>query len=335
MDSAKPTARPNRPANAPPFTSFAASEADALAASLAPIVPGAEVSPLRGSTLRAQVTATSAADVGIFTTRFSNVHVTFPEERPFIGATIPLRGACRMAGNGTPLDVVPGRFHVVEGHKSFDAQMTDDACEFLAVTVGNDKLRSVRSLLGGEPSRQIDLREHVSLHHPGARRFTRQACNLWRELRHGMLPRSEIALQETIDRLVCSLVETSRSRGLDPREASMPDRVAGLAAEYIVENLDRPLTLSELAANTGTSVRTLTRAFRRRFGTSPQQFIRDRRLEAANRALLVTDAGDVTVTEIAMHFGFWHLGRFSTYYRTAFGESPSSTLGNEGTQLAF
>ena len=95
-----------------------------------------------------------------------------------------------MAGNGTPLDVVPGRFHVVEGHKSFDAQMTDDACEFLAVTVSNDKLRSVRSLLGGEPSRQIDLREHVSpqpprrteIHPPGlqpmARAQTRHASQV-------------------------------------------------------------------------------------------------------------------------------------------------------------
>jgi AraC-like DNA-binding protein len=146
-----------------------------------------------------------------------------------------------------------------------------------------------------------------------------------------MLPKSEIALQETIDRLVCSLVETSSSRSLDPPETTIPEGVAGTAAEYIVENLDHALTLSELAANAGTSVRTLTRAFRRRFATSPQQFIRDRRLEAANRALLIAETGEVTVTEIAMHFGFWHLGRFSTSYRTVFGESPSSTLGNERT----
>jgi AraC-like DNA-binding protein len=311
--------------------SFAASEADALAAGLAPIVPGIEVRPFRGSTLRGEVTATNAADLGMLTTRFSNVHVTSAELRPFIGVTIPLRGVCRMAGSGNDFDVLPGRFHMAEGDKLFDAQMTDDACEFLAVIVGNDKLTSTHSRFGGEPSREIELREHISSHHRGASGFTRQACDLWRELKHGMLPKSEIALQETIDRLVCSLVETSSSRSLDPPETTIPEGVAGTAAEYIVENLDHALTLSELAANAGTSVRTLTRAFRRRFATSPQQFIRDRRLEAANRALLIAETGEVTVTEIAMHFGFWHLGRFSTYYRKYFGESPSSTLANERT----
>ena len=32
-----------------------------------------------------------------------------------------------------------------------------------------------------------------------------------------------------------------------------------------------------------------------------------------------------TVTEIAMQFGFWHLGRFAGTYAAAFGCTPSET----------
>jgi AraC-like DNA-binding protein len=50
------------------------------------------------------------------------------------------------------------------------------------------------------------------------------------------------------------------------------------------------------------------------------------RLSQARRALMDTDSGLSTVTEIATGFGFLELGRFSVEYRRAFGESPSQTL---------
>ena len=34
----------------------------------------------------------------------------------------------------------------------------------------------------------------------------------------------------------------------------------------------------------------------------------------------------VTVTEVAQHWGFGHLGSFAVLYRKRFGESPSQTL---------
>ena len=48
--------------------------------------------------------------------------------------------------------------------------------------------------------------------------------------------------------------------------------------------------------------------------------------EAVQRALLVADPLRTTVTEVAMHFGFFHLGQFARDYRQAFQELPSETL---------
>lgn len=53
--------------------------------------------------------------------------------------------------------------------------------------------------------------------------------------------------------------------------------------------------------------------------------LRQVRLARVRQALL-TDTDTATITEIAMGWGFTHMGRFSLSYRQVFGESPSETL---------
>jgi len=50
------------------------------------------------------------------------------------------------------------------------------------------------------------------------------------------------------------------------------------------------------------------------------------RMSEARKALLSPASPSQTVTDVAMHFGFLELGRFSVEYRRAFGERPSATL---------
>jgi AraC-like DNA-binding protein len=54
------------------------------------------------------------------------------------------------------------------------------------------------------------------------------------------------------------------------------------------------------------------------------RYMRNARLGRVREALLRSDAAG-TVTEIAMMWGFRHLGRFSVEYKRHFGESPSET----------
>jgi transcriptional regulator GlxA family with amidase domain len=51
-----------------------------------------------------------------------------------------------------------------------------------------------------------------------------------------------------------------------------------------------------------------------------------RRLKRARGALRNADPATASVAEIARSGGFTELGRFAVIYRTAFGESPSTTL---------
>jgi AraC-like DNA-binding protein len=61
-------------------------------------------------------------------------------------------------------------------------------------------------------------------------------------------------------------------------------------------------------------------------GSTPKHFIRQRKLEKIHAQLSDPGARIRNVTEVALDYGFLHLGRFSESYKNAFGELPSDTL---------
>lgn len=99
------------------------------------------------------------------------------------------------------------------------------------------------------------------------------------------------------------------------------------ALDYIEHHLSEPITMTDLADHTGASVRSIQQGFRDELGTTPMAYVRDRRMERARAELVDADPGDgKTVTGVAEHWGFNHLGGFAVLYRKRWGESPSETL---------
>ena len=96
--------------------------------------------------------------------------------------------------------------------------------------------------------------------------------------------------------------------------------------QHLLDDLTIPHTVDELCRYAGTSRRTLEYAFKDYFGTSPKQFIKALRLNAARNDLLYDQYGSGKITEIASGWGFTHMGQFSSDYRRMFGERPSKTL---------
>ena len=62
-------------------------------------------------------------------------------------------------------------------------------------------------------------------------------------------------------------------------------------------------------------------------GEKSTAYLRQVRLSRARQLLEDSDPGDgVTVTRVAIDWGFLNSCRFASYYRTAYGENPSVTL---------
>lgn len=99
------------------------------------------------------------------------------------------------------------------------------------------------------------------------------------------------------------------------------------AVEFIESHLDDPITVGAIAAAAGVSVRSLQEGFRRTLGVTPTAHVRNLRLDRARADIL---AGDLSVTDAAVRWGFTHLGRFARLYRGRFGELPRETRRHGG-----
>ena len=102
----------------------------------------------------------------------------------------------------------------------------------------------------------------------------------------------------------------------------------------IEENLEQPLYVPEICKAIRISERALRICCQEHLGMSPKRYLVLRRLHLARQALRAAAPEAASVTEVAMHYGFWQLGRFAVEYRARFGEPPSATLRRAPERLA-
>jgi transcriptional regulator GlxA family with amidase domain len=118
------------------------------------------------------------------------------------------------------------------------------------------------------------------------------------------------------------------------REKPIAPRDVKRAIDYMQGHLDVPIRLADVVQASGVPGRTLFKHFNDCRGLSPMRYLRNARLDHI-REMLVRAQPEESVTEIAMQWGFTHMGRFSIEYRRRFGESPSETLSRAACSLSY
>jgi transcriptional regulator GlxA family with amidase domain len=98
------------------------------------------------------------------------------------------------------------------------------------------------------------------------------------------------------------------------------------AEKYFHQNFADDVTMENVAAAAGVSVRTLFYGFHRWLSTTPMKYLRDLRLDTARNELCNGPTGPAVVSSAALAAGFTNFGQFSKLYRARFGEKPSTTL---------
>lgn len=234
---------------------------------------------------------------------------------------LQLSGHCRWRSRGQEHDLNPGEMLLINPQDPVDLTYSSD-CKKLIVKLPVGLLeQACIDRQGSSPTEGIRFAAnlHSSQTLPGVAELLRLICQ---EASSGPSrgPLAEQYSRLLAAKLLCAL-ETNIGRA---PEDSCPafSRIAG----YIEAHLKKDISVEQLAGLAHMSSRSLYLLFERKAGTTPGNYIRQRKLERIHRQLSRYPASVRNITEIAMDYGFMHLGRFSESYRNAFGELPSETL---------
>lgn len=141
------------------------------------------------------------------------------------------------------------------------------------------------------------------------------------------LVRESDAHRERVERMVISsLLLTQPSDFFDALHAQGPparSRTVKRVVDAIDAAPENEWELHDMAKVAGVSGRRLQQGFREQMGMSPMVYLRIVRLERVHDDLV---AGEGSVTDVALRWGFTHLSRFASAYRDRFREAPSETL---------
>jgi transcriptional regulator GlxA family with amidase domain len=98
------------------------------------------------------------------------------------------------------------------------------------------------------------------------------------------------------------------------------------AEDYLRENYMNKISMKELAAACGVSVRTLHYGFEKFRDHSPAERLRAIRLMQARHALIEARISGNKIADIARLSGYENKSQFSRDYKAYFHESPTATL---------
>ena len=247
----------------------------------------------------------------------------------FYMVQLPISGSARLVIGPEEVDVHPGEMSILQPLTPSKMQWSRDCSMILLQAPSALVERYIRTWRGRNKADFALVRSHESLQIAA---WSMAILNLTHNLdRYGnqwlqypvALGAMEEFLLSAFTTMLCEPVSEVKGR-------SGNLRCLQVAKDYIQDNIDRPLTATEIASHVCVCRRTLELVFKRNGELPPLAYARQVRLDAVHKSLILNrkSGSAITVTEIALAHGFLHMGRFSAYYKQQFGCNPSTTLKN-------
>lgn len=201
--------------------------------------------------------------------------------------------------------------------------------EHVMLRINAEALGTKLAAIAGRPiPSEIVFQPEVDLRTPTSKFFCTMFDALVQLLDQTGSSVPSLALAEIEQALMVAFLTTNRhnySHWIEGASPGVAPWQVTRAEDYIEANWFRPLDVEAIAAVTGSSARSIFRAFRQSRGYSPLEFIKHVRLRHAR--LMIDQANETTtVMDIALACGFSDHSRFSKAYRDRFGEPPSAAL---------
>ena len=112
-------------------------------------------------------------------------------------------------------------------------------------------------------------------------------------------------------------METENIRKYTKSQAELAEQ----ASTYMLEHMDKKITISEISEMLHVSQTQLKNSFRNYYGESVYKYIRSRKMQLAAAMLA---EGQLSIMEIAGIYGYENCSKFAAAFRGEYGVSPSS-----------
>lgn len=242
---------------------------------------------------------------------------------------MPIRGSAEIRCDGQTFTSSPTCASLISPDSPVQMRWCADAPQLTLRLECNDLERHCRQHLGHNLDRPLQFDPAMRLDTPGGGYFLQLLGTLIEALSCEVHPiHQPLVLKQFESTLLNALIygQPNNLRGLQgpddgPRVSPW---FVKRSEEFIRAHAHEPLSIEQLAEYAQVSVRTLFAGFREFTGTSPMAYLRDVRMERVHAELRASH--EASVTDVAMKWGFAHLGRFSQEYRKRYGELPSATL---------
>lgn len=251
------------------------------------------------------------------------VNVCCPELQGIYHFQVVTRGECRWRFRDENLRLLRGQALMMNPGEQMDLTYSAD-CEKVIVKVPEELVKDICLDQSDSVPRAGVRFERKVIELEQSLGFMRLLDALLLEANETELDLSQLQLPYR-DILIRKLLQQFDSNAGTGNELYANDRSFSHLLVYIEANIRNDLSVEELAQVGNVSVRTVYNLFAKYFNVTPKLFIKQSKLKSL-RDVLVSGKAVRNVTEVALDYGFTHLGRFSSDYRKMFGELPSESL---------
>lgn len=146
--------------------------------------------------------------------------------------------------------------------------------------------------------------------------------------RHNNPQLGTIIIDQIVMAMNASMVPAGKQKQLGNMNLDRARGVVSRCIDYVLAEFQQHKcpSIVDICLEFKISQRTLQYSFQKILGITPIVYLRCLRLNRVRYELLNPESEYVTVTDIATHWHFLHLSKFSSDYNRMFGELPSKTL---------
>lgn len=240
---------------------------------------------------------------------------------------VPIRGSATVRCGTVAADVEAGRRASILSPTLGTRMTWNEGCEKLIVLIRREAVEAQFESLTHERARAIEFDTGVDLTGPVGHAIAQHAQMMLgaAEAGAGMPDAYRVLLRDGLTTLLLTSLSSSVLDAFS-RPAPSADPVAvRRAQDFMAANAERAISMAEIAAASGVSLRSLQDAYRKARGVTLGDGLLALRLDRFRAGLMARETS-ASVADAAFAAGFGHLGRAAAAYRERFGEAPSETL---------